>query len=156
MTEKAKNKGGRPTKYKPEYEEQAYKLCLLGATDKDLADFFGVTEDCITKWKKKHPKFLLSLKEAKAFADAKVVKSLYQRATGYDHPDIHFSSYEGKVTETLYIKHFIPDVAAQIFWLKNRDKENWRDKHEHEVGGKDGKPIPISIVDFSKIDDSTQ
>lgn len=34
------SKGGRPTKYKEEYTDQAYKLCLLGATDKEMADFF--------------------------------------------------------------------------------------------------------------------
>lgn len=129
-TKVTRKKGGRPSKYKPEFDKQAKKLCLLGATDKDLADFFGVTEDCITKWKKKYPKFLLSLKEAKAEADAKVVKSLYQRATGYDHTDTHFSSYEGDVTETEYMKHFIPDVTACIFWLKNRQPDKWRDVKE--------------------------
>ena len=44
---KTKNKGGRPPgtgKYKEEFDKQAYKLCLLGADDKRLADFFGVTE----------------------------------------------------------------------------------------------------------------
>ena len=34
---------GRPTKYKEEYAEQAYKLCLLGAKDKEMADFFQVS-----------------------------------------------------------------------------------------------------------------
>lgn len=120
----------RPTKYKSEFNKQAKKLCLLGATDKDIADFFGVTEDCITKWKKKHPTFLLSLKRAKIEADAKVVRSLYQRAIGYDHIDTHFASYEGVIISKEYMKHFIPDVTACIFWLKNRQPEKWRDVKE--------------------------
>ena len=49
--------GGRPTLFKEEYLEQAYKLCLLGATDADLADFFGVDEDTINLWKRTHKDF---------------------------------------------------------------------------------------------------
>lgn len=45
------NEGGRPTKYKEEYTAQARKLCLLGHTDKDLADFFEVTFQTINNWK---------------------------------------------------------------------------------------------------------
>ena len=42
---------GRPTDYKPEYCEQATKLCKLGATDAELGDFFEVTEQTINNWK---------------------------------------------------------------------------------------------------------
>lgn len=52
-----KNKGGRPTKYKPEYAEQARKYCLLGATDAELAESFDVAEATINNWKLAHPKF---------------------------------------------------------------------------------------------------
>lgn len=121
---------GRPTKYKPEYAKQAKKLCLLGATDKDLADFFNVDEATINRWKKSKPVFCKSLKGAKEKADARVVRSLYQRAIGYDHIDTHFASYEGEIISKEYMKHFIPDVTAQIFWLKNRQPEKWRDVKE--------------------------
>lgn len=117
----------RPTKYKKEFAEQARKLCLLGAIDDDLADFFGVIDKTIDNWKKQHPEFLCSLKKAKVESDAKVVKSLYQRATGYDHPDTHFASYEGEIISEEYIKHWPPDVTACIFWLKNRQPDKWRD-----------------------------
>jgi len=120
----------RPTKYKSEYTEEAKKLCFLGATDDDLANFFGVSDTTINAWKKKHPEFLASLKGAKKEADAKVVKSLYQRATGYDHEDTHFASYEGDIISEQYIKHWPPDVTACIFWLKNRQPERWRDVQE--------------------------
>jgi len=48
---------GRPTKYKPEYDAQALKLCRLGATDEQLADFFNTTFQTINNWKKAHPSF---------------------------------------------------------------------------------------------------
>lgn len=121
---------GRPTKYKKEYPKQAKKLCLLGAIDEDLAEFFEIGTTTLDRWKKAHKEFRGALKEAKTEADAKVVKSLYQRATGYDHIDTHFASYEGEIISTEYMKHFIPDVTACIFWLKNRQPENWRDTHE--------------------------
>lgn len=145
MAKKVKKKAGRPSKYKPAYAKQARKLCLLGATDDDLADFFGVTDTTIDTWKKKHPEFLASLKEAKKEANAKVVKSLFQRACGYEHEAVHFSAYEGDVTETPYIKHYPPDTTACIFWLKNRDRENWRDRQQHEHTGADGELIQIIV-----------
>jgi hypothetical protein len=40
-----KKEAGRPTKYKSEYPEQTFKLCLLGATDKEIANIFEVNED---------------------------------------------------------------------------------------------------------------
>lgn len=122
---------GRPTKYKPEYCEQAYKLCLLGATDKEMAGFFGVEEKTINNWKHEYPEFLQSLKEGKIKADADVANSLYHRALGYEHDDIHFSAYEGKVTQTEYTKHYPPDTAAAFIWLKNR--AGWKDKHETDI-----------------------
>src|SRR5690554_6353077 len=103
-------KPGRTSKYQPEFADQALKLCRLGATDKDLADFFGVSEKTINTWKDSHPEFLQSLKEGKAEADAKVEQALFARATGYSHPDVHVSNYQGDVTITDITKHYPPDT----------------------------------------------
>lgn len=124
---------GRPTNYKPEYADQAFKLCLLGATDKQLADFFGVTEQTINNWKVDFPEFFESLQKGKDVADAEVAHSLYKRAVGMEVPDTHFSSYEGIVTETPYKKVLPPDVAASFIWLKNRQPAMWRDRHEVQL-----------------------
>ena len=70
------NSGGRPKSYRDEYGEQVFKLCLLGATDKELADFFDVCEKTINGWKKDYPEFLQSLKRGKLLADANVTRSL--------------------------------------------------------------------------------
>lgn len=127
------NPVGRPSSYKPEYVAIAAKLCRLGATDDDLAEAFGVSDTTIDNWKNAHPEFLGSLKAAKEEADAEVVKSLYQRAKGYEHPDVHASSYEGQVTLTPITKHYPPDTTACIFWLKNRQPKSWRDKVEADL-----------------------
>jgi len=112
--------GGRPTKYKKEYAEQARKLCgNFGATDKKLAEFFGVSEQTVNAWKKAQPEFLESLK-AKDVADDAVENSLYNTAL------------DGNTT-------------AQIFWLKNRRARQWRDKQEIDHRSGDGSMAPQRI-----------
>lgn len=136
---------GRPTKYDPVYDEQAYKLCLLGATDAQIADFFGVTEQTVNNWKKAHPSFFESLKGGKIHADGQVSARLFERATGYSHDeDKIFCNAAGEVTRVATVKHYPPDSTAAIFWLKNRRPDLWRDRHE--VTGEDGGPLGILVV----------
>lgn len=133
--------GGRPSKYKPEFVEQARKMCaLLGATDRELAEFFEVSEATLNTWKIEHPEFLEALKSGKESADARVEKSLYQRAIGYSHPEddirtVAIGDGMSEITITPTVKHYPPDTTACIFWLKNRRKDQWRDKQEIEHSG---------------------
>lgn len=125
---------GQPTKYKPEYCEQGYKLCLLGAIDTEMADFFGVAESTFHDWKLKHPEFKEALQRGKMVADANVASRLYERATGYSHPETKIATYEGQITDTKEVtKHYPPDSTSAIFWLKNRQPQKWRDKTETSV-----------------------
>lgn len=130
-----KHPGGRPSAYKPEYIPQARMLCKLGAIDKDLAEFFGVSEQTINAWKNKYPEFLDALKEAKDEADSKVEKSLYKRALGYKHKEDKIFNNNGSPLVVPTIKQYPPDVTACIFWLKNRKPEEWRDRQEIEHSG---------------------
>lgn len=139
--------GGRPSAFKAEYVEQAQKLCRLGSTDEDLADFFKVSIRTISNWKSEHAEFLQALKGGKDEADDRVERSLYQKAVGYTFDAVHFSSFQGAVTATPYREHVAPDTTAAIFWLKNRRKENWRDRHE--VTGADGTPLMIAVTRFA-------
>lgn len=142
---------GRPSDYREECAEQAYKLCLLGASDKELADFFHVDERTINRWKNDHPKFCQSIAQGKAAADANVAERLYQRALGYEHPEVHVSNYQGEVTLTPLTKHYPPDTQAASLWLRNRQPDKWRDKVNHEVTGENGGPIENNIsVTFVK------
>lgn len=138
-------KVGRPSKYQPEVVEQAYKLCLLGATDKEMADFFGVAESTFNLWKKEHKEFSESLKRGKMIADANVANRLYQRALGYSHPEDKIFNDNGTPLIVPTTKHYPPDPTSAIFWLKNRRKEQWRDKQEHEHTGADGGPIIVKL-----------
>jgi hypothetical protein len=135
------------SKYKPEYAEQTKKLCLLGATDKELADFFNVCEDTIYEWKKKHEAFSEAIKSGKELADAEIATKLYYRAKGYDCKATKFATHEGVITDSVdYVEHYPPDTTAAIFWLKNRQPKKWRDKQDHEITG----TLGVTIVDDVK------
>lgn len=129
---KDKRGRGRPTKYSPKYVEQAEKLCKLGATDTDLADFFEVTPRTIERWKCEHAEFCQSLKDAKEVADARVERSLYQRAVGYqaEAVKIFMPANAAEPVYAEYRENVQPDVTAAIFWLKNRKPDAWKDKKD--------------------------
>lgn len=129
---------GRPSKISSINLEQVKKLVLKNFTDKELADFFEVSEVTLNAWKKKRPEFLKSLKDWKAEADKEVEKSLYLRAKGYQHEEDKIFCEMGKVTIVPTIKHYPPDPTACIFWLKNRQPEQWRDKVELDHGLTEG------------------
>jgi len=135
------NQGGRPTKYNPEYNEQVYKLTLLGATDKEIADFFNVTEQTVLNWYQKEQEFLEAKKKGKIEADSKVVQSTYKRAIGYEYTEEHITLVDDgtknpKIKEKKIIKkQMAPDVMAQIWWSKNRRPDQWRDKKDVELIG---------------------
>ena len=135
MSEKNKKRAGRPSKITKIDLREVTHYAAHGYTDMELAKIFGVDQRTIDNWKKSYPTFFLSLKSGKLLADAKVEASLYQRACGYSHPEVHVSNYLGHVTLTPIIKHYPPDPVSMIFWLKNRKPLEWRDKHDHTVEG---------------------
>lgn len=117
---------GRPTKFTKERCEEARKLYLLGLIDKEVADVFGVTEKTLNNWKKAHPEFLQAIARGKVHADAEVAASLFERATGYSHPDVHVSNFQGHITITPLVKHYPPDTHAIGIWLNNRRPDKWK------------------------------
>ena len=128
------DKQGRPTKYKPEYDEQAAKLCQLGATDKQLAGFFKVSESTLNLWKLEHPSFSESLKLGKSVPDENVKRSLYDRAMGYTCLETKLNVVNGEIVETVVEKHYPPDPTSMIFYLKNRCRDEFTDKVESSSG----------------------
>jgi hypothetical protein len=128
--------GGRPSKFKPEFVEQAAKLGALGATDREIAEFFGVDERTLNRWKHDRPEFCQSLNVGKEPADARVEQSLYRRAIGYTFDSEKVFQFQGAIVRTPVVEHVPPDTTAAIFWLKNRRPNEWRDVHRIEHGGR--------------------
>ena len=136
---------GRPSKYDEQFASQAEKLCRLGATDQELADFFDVSVRTLYRWKSESDEFCQALKAGKAEADDRVERSLFARACGYEHDEVDIRVVEGEIVQTEIRKHYPPDTTAGIFWLKNRRPDQWRDKREHEHSGPDGSPLRLVI-----------
>lgn len=132
---------GRPTSYKPVFAEQAEKLCKLGATDIELADFFEVSDRTIYRWQVQFPEFCQALKAGKETSDERVERSLYHKAVGYTFDSEKVFQFQGEIVRTKTREHVPPDTTAAIFWLKNRRPEEWRDVSRQEHTGKDGGPI---------------
>lgn len=150
---------GRPTKYKEEYAELAYMRCLLGATDKDLAEFFKVNEDTIYEWRNVHEEFSDSISRGKEIADIKVANALYMGTQDRTVKEqqafkIKVGQFEEEV-EIVEVEKVIPaDFRNQMFWLKNRSPKNWRDKQDVELSGDKENPVQVELsVDFKNLTD---
>lgn len=135
QTKTTQEKRGRPTAYRKEYARQAEKLCLLGATDQEIADFFEVDARTIYRWKHSHADFCQALIVGKEFLDDRVERSLYMRAVGYEQEEVKIFMPAG-APEPVYAPYrakVAADVGAAKLWLTNRRGDIWRDKSEQDV-----------------------
>lgn len=136
---------GRPPKYRDDFARQAAKLCSLGATDEDLAEFFAVNPRTIRRWKVEHEAFCGALRLGMDLVDDQVERSLYQRAVGYSCETVKIFTHQGQVIRAEYREHYPPDTTAAIFWLKNRRPEQWRDKQDLNHSGN----LTVELVKFA-------
>ena len=134
-------KGADPA-YKPEYVRTAKFLCQRGAIISELAEAFGVSTTAIYNWMLRYPEFGDAVHVgAHEMFDPRVERSLAEQAIGYyvDEEEVVIvgpqdDKYAEKVTVRKYVK---PNVAAAIFFLKNRLPAKYRDMHRLEVDTKD-------------------
>jgi hypothetical protein len=85
-----------------------------------------------------HPEFSEAIKGGKDAANARVERSLYERANGYNYPAVKVFMPVGADRPVVVHceEHCPPDVGAAFIWLKNRDPDRWRDVQnvEHVMG----------------------
>lgn len=91
-----------------------------GLTEAQICVNMGVSVSSLESWKNAHPKILEALKEGKEVVDFQVENALYKKAIS-------------------------GDVAACIFWLKNRRSDRWREKPKEEYGQQAAKPVQIFL-----------
>jgi hypothetical protein len=125
-----KKKLGRPTDYKPEYDERAFNLALLGLNDVQMAAAFDTSEKTFNEWKKQHPSFLQSLTRGKEDADAKVARSMYERALGVTIVEEAVTK-DGDIVKLR--KQLPSDTAAAKHWLANRQRGRWSNNGESTI-----------------------
>lgn len=107
-----------------------------GLTDKQVAHNMNIAESTLHEWKKKYSVLSESLKRGKEVVDRQVENALLKRALGYEFKETtqELTEYGMRVTKVI-TKQQAPDTTAQIFWLKNRKPQEWRDKQETEISG---------------------
>lgn len=122
---------------KPKYEKwlEEDNLLLLeswardGLTDEQIAHNMGISTATLYNYKKSHLEILNALKKGKEVVDYEVENALLQRALGYEYEEIKIEKEYGEITKKITIKKQMPpDTTAQIFWLKNRKPDKWREK----------------------------
>lgn len=106
-----------------------------GLTDEQIANNIGISVSCLNNWKNKYVEILESLKRGKEVIDRQVENALLKRALGYEYTETtreYIPELDEMKTTKKVTKQVAPDTTAQIFWLKNRKPEKWRDKQEYE------------------------
>lgn len=146
----AKKKGGRRGKYEQWLtDEGLIKLegwARDGLTDEQIATNMAISPSTLYEWKKKYSEISESLKRGKEVVDRQVENALLKRALGYRYDEVtkevaevkneETGEYENVLIETKRVtKEVQPDTTAQIFWLKNRRPDKWRDKQDVEHTG---------------------
>lgn len=113
------------------------KLILLegwardGLTDEQIAKNIGIATSTFYEWKKKELEFSKSLKKGKEVIDFEVENALLKKALGYTITlNKQKVTKDGDVVDITEEVHVPPDTTAQIFWLKNRKPNNWKDRVE--------------------------
>lgn len=114
-----------------------------GLTEEQIAKNMGVSRSTLSDYKVKYPDILRAIKNSKEVADREVENALFNKATGYTVKlkkpmkarHVEYDEVSGrKVAEYERIEyieeevHVPADTTAQIFWLKNRKPNEWRDK----------------------------
>jgi hypothetical protein len=125
--------------FRGEILAEAVELGLTGATDFEAAEALGIDDRTLRLWKARDPAFAKALTISKDIADGKIEATLYHKARGYTFRSEKIFQHEGAIIRAETLEHVPPSDTAMIFWLKNRQRDKWRDKvdvegqieHEH-------------------------
>lgn len=120
----------RPSKYHSHVQP---KLDLVkgwaadGLSNEQIADNLGIATSTFHEYRKAYSEFADAIKKGKEVADYQVQNALFETATGFTYYEEVTNAIGDVVRVEKYAK---PNTTAQIFWLKNRSPEKWRDKTE--------------------------
>ena len=131
---------------KSKWEQVKDKLILIegwardGLTDEQIYTKLGIGKTTFYRMQKEHPELLEHLKKGKEIIDYEVENALLRRALGFEYEEKTYRTTVDKETgkqkntiATITKKYVTPDTKAQIFWLKNREPNKWKDRIENVV-----------------------
>ena len=167
---KKTNKGGRPSLFTQKWSSEEALLKISGwakdgLTNEQIAELMGISETTLYEWQNKYPEFADALKVNKDIADRKVENALYvscqdrvikvQKAFKVKHVKYDKGKRVSEDEEVVMAEeeiHIPANTTAQIFWLKNRKPEKWRDKNETELTGANGGPLEVHNMTTEEMD----
>jgi len=165
VSRKRKKARGRPSKWDDSFLELAYKGAKLGATDAGLAELLGVSIGTIENWQRDKPEFKDQVALGKKIANNGARKALLRRAIGFSYTDttttenFEYKTEQGEIVKVLVSsktvtskKHVAPDHVAAFMWLKNRERDSWRNTWDSPKGDADEDAIPVEAIEFVTVD----
>lgn len=146
---------------KGKYQEWLTKEGLLrlqgwardGLTDEQIATNMGISVASLYNWKRDHLEIFEALKEGKEVVDRQVENALLKSALGYMYDEVTEERQDDELVVTKVVhKEVQPNTTAQIFWLKNRKRAEWRDRVENAITGADGGAVKVETLTESDVD----
>ena len=146
---------------KGKYQEWLTKEGLLrlqgwardGLTDEQIATNMGISVASLYNWKRDHLEIFEALKDGKDVADRQVENALFKSALGYTFDEVTKELKDDELVVTKVVhKEVQPNTTAQIFWLKNRKRAEWRDRVENAITGADGGAVKVETLTESDVD----
>lgn len=116
-----------------------------GLTDEQIAKNMGISRSTLAEWKKKYSDISDTLKKGKDVVDIEVENALLKKATGYNAEvnktfkikEVYYDKKNRRCEKEKLVTavdevHIPADTTAQIFWLKNRRPDEWRDRVQED------------------------
>jgi len=139
-----KKKRGRPKKYANNWPKKAFEFAAKGLTERQISLRLGISQETLINYKSEYSEFSEAIKRGQQESIDKVENSLFKRAVGYEYTETKIEK-SGDYEKTIKTKKkVIPDTTAQIFFLKNRRAEIWREKQDIAHSGKIDTGIDLS------------
>ena len=143
---KTKSNAGAKSKYNDFFPLLAEGYARDGLTDAEIAAKLDISKDAFYRYQKQYPAFYDALKRGKAPVDTEIENCLLKRARGYTYTERTVETCKddkGRDVEKkkLVEKHVMPDVTAQIFWLKNRRRHIYRENGDKGFTKPDEMPV---------------
>jgi len=144
----SKHPGGRP----PTYDNELHPLLVKALVSKNftnakIIEEMAISEKTFYTWKNEHSEFSQGIIDGKKELLGQVERSLYHKAIGCKRKSKKIFQFQGEPVIVPYVEVVDPDIQAIKYILNNRDPENWSEKQNLELAGKDGQ-LPVFRVEF--------
>lgn len=123
--------------------ERVYRFCVLGMNNSQIAEHYALSVPQFDLFLKANPQALRALNDGREYAQANVAMAMHKRALGYQRTVTKVMQYQGEILTAEVSEDVPPDVAAQIFILKNRQPDLWKDRRE--ITGAGGQPLSVEL-----------